>query len=265
MSTSPPADPLALQPIPLDADTARLKELETRLAEREVELDTLKIDLQRLQARYLSDLGGLYAELGRIEDAVVDAEIRAGLRPPPADSDEIDDAEGTGESAADEGRSPCGGQPAPSDLLKRVFRDLAKTIHPDLAIDEPARFRRHSLMAEANRAYAERDADRLLLILRRWERSPESVPHDDPDAERLRVLRRMAEAEERLAAIDAEFIELRNSAIFRLRHRIEETRRQGWDLFAEMVMQAKSDIARAKSRLVAAERLNPRVSAPPAP
>jgi uncharacterized coiled-coil protein SlyX len=251
---SPPAavDSFALQPVPPDAAAVRLAELESRLAERDAELDTLKIDLQELQTRYLSEIGTLYRELNDLEAEAFAAEVRAGLRPPAEESE--DDATADAGTAGDESAS-CGAQAAPSDMLKRVFRDVARTIHPDRAVDEAARLRRHSLMAEANRAYAERDHDRLLLILRRWERSPDAVHDDDPDAERLRVQRRVAEVEERLALVEAEFIELRNSAIARLRNKIEETRRKGWDLFAEMVMQVKADIARVNARLVVARRM----------
>lgn len=244
-------DSLALQPVLPDADATRLAALEVQLAQREGELESLKIDLQQLQTRYLSEIGSLYRELSTIEDEVVEAEIKAGLRQPPDELEMADDEA----DEPDVQEEACGAHAAPSDMLKRVFRDLAKTIHPDLAMDDATRFRRHSLMAEANRAYAERDADRLLLILRRWERSPESVLGDDPESRRLRAQRKVAEIEERLMAIDAEFVELRNSAIARLKNKIDETRRQGWDLFAEMVMQARSDIARAKSRLVAAQRM----------
>jgi uncharacterized coiled-coil protein SlyX len=252
---SPPAavDSFALQPVPPDADAARLAELESRLAAREAELDTLKLALQELQARYLTEIGTLYRELNALEVEAFAAEVRAGLRTP---AEESGHAAGADEDmAAGDDSVSCGAQSAPSDTLKRVFRDVAKTIHPDRAVDEAARLRRHSLMAEANRAYAERDHDRLLLILRRWERSPDSVPADDPDAERLRLQRRLAEVEERLALVESEFIELRNSAIARLRNKIEETRRKGWDLFAEMVMQVKADIARAQARLVGARRM----------
>lgn len=231
----------------------RLAALEAQLAGRADALNALKLDLQDLQTRYLSEIGALYRELNDIETEVIEAEVRAGLRPPPEAADDAvdtnDDAAATTDDVA------CGARATPTDMLKRVFRDVAKNIHPDRAVDEAARLRRHSLMAEANRAYAERDADRLLLILRRWERSPDSVPDDGPDAERLRRQRRIAEVEEQLAEIDAEFIELRNSAIARLKHKIDETRKQGWDLFAEMVMQVRADIARAKARLVVAQRM----------
>jgi hypothetical protein len=253
VSPPPATDSRALQALPPDADAARLAQLEATLAEREADLEGSKIDLQQLQTRYLTEIGSLYAELNALEAEVFEAEVRAGLRPPPDASDE--DGGAADEVAAADASTACGGQAAPSDALKRAFRDLAKSIHPDRAVDEAARLRRHSLMAEANRAYAERDADRLLLILRRWERSPESVSDGNPDAPRLRVQRKVAEVEERLAAIEAEFIELRNSAIARLRGKIEETRRKGWDLFAEMVMQVKTDIGRARSRRAAARRL----------
>jgi hypothetical protein len=131
-----------------------------------------------------------------------------------------------------------------------MFRDVAKSIHPDLAMDEPARWRRHSLMAEANRAYADRDADRLRLILRAWETSEESIGEDEPDAPR----RRIAVFEVRLAAIEAEFAELRTTAIYRLKTKIESTRKEGWDLFAEMRLQVKSEVGRAKAKLAKLRR-----------
>lgn len=247
----PLTDQIALQPVPLDDDSARLQALEAELEVRERELDAFKIDLQQLQARYLTEIGGLYAELSTIEADLTEAEIRAGLRPPLEELETADEDPTPG--AADD--ESCGAHAAPSDMLKRVFRDLAKTIHPDLAMDDAARFRRHSLMAEANRAYADRDADRLLLILRRWHRSPESVVGDDAESRSMRARRKIVEIEERLAAIDAESVELRNSAIARLKLKIDETRRQGWDLFAEMVMQVRTDIGRARARLIGVQRM----------
>lgn len=256
VSSVPVPESRGLEPLRPDANAARLSELDALLTRRETELDALKIDLQDLQTKYLKEIGALYRDLNDLEAAALEAEVRAGLRQPPDEMSDatVSDPAQSADASADHDAA-CGAQAAPSDMLKRVFRDVAKNIHPDRAVDEAARLRRHSLMAEANRAYAERDADRLLLILRRWERSPDSVPDDDPDAERRRVQRRIVEIEERLTVIDAEFIELRNSAIARLKHKIEETRRKGWDLFAEMVMQVKADIARANARLVAARRM----------
>jgi len=254
VSTPPISVSAALEPVLPSADAAELARLEAQLRERENELNTLKLDLQDLQSRHLTEIGPLYRDLAEIEDELIDLEIRAGLRPPPEDDadgvDEGDSADTAQDAAACDDR---GG--ASADALKRVFRDVPKNIHPDLAMNDAARLRRHSLMAEANRAYAERDADRLLLILHRWQRSSDAVVGDDDESRELRLRRRRAEVEEQLAAIDAEFIELRNSAIARLKDKIDDTRRKGWDLFAEMVAQVRSDIARARARLVAVRQM----------
>jgi hypothetical protein len=213
--------------------------LEAELAVCEREVAALKRELQELQRHYLGQLGGLYAELSELEAAVADEEIRAGLRP----EKPLESADAVGDEPASPGTSAA----AASDDLKRIFRDVAKSVHPDLALDEPARCRRHSLMAEANRAYAERDADRLRLILQAWERDPDLARVDARGSARPR--RRTAELEERLAALRAEMADLRRSAIFKLKQKIEKTRREGWDLFGEMILQVRSDIARARARL----------------
>lgn len=239
----------AIEPAAASPSRERVAALELQVASRDRELATLKTELQALQARHLADMGPLYAELAALEAMVADAEIKAGLRSPGTDEPEAADGEDPEPPAG------CGNRSAPSIDLKRIFRDVAKAVHPDLATDEAAWFRRHSLMAEANRAYAEQDEDRLRLILRVWERSPESVIGDSPEAEEARLARRASELEARLAAIDIEFAAVEASAIARLRRKLEDARAQGWDLFAEMVQHVKREIARATARLASIRRV----------
>ena len=133
-----------------EVSAEELARLEGGVATAERELAALRAELLTLQNRYLAEIGVLYSDLGRLEAELRDAEIRAGLRlPEDIDTEETDDA-GEGATAT----AGCVNPAAPSDDLKRVFRDVAKAVHPDLALDEMARCRRHSLMAEANRAYA---------------------------------------------------------------------------------------------------------------
>src|SRR6185436_11307947 len=246
-----------LHPRELDPSRSQMAALELEVAARERDLAALKHELQQLQSRYLSDVGPLYAELARLEGAVRDEEIRAGLRPahlPDVETDSNEDDEDDGDDERPVSGAGCTNRGAPSVDLKKMFREVARAVHPDLAMDERARWRRHSLMAEANRAYAERDEDRLRLIMSTWERSPDAVVGDDPEAEALRVQRRIALLGDRLVAITAEFADLRGSAIARLKRRIDETRAQGWDLFAEMLRSVERDIASAKARLAALQR-----------
>jgi hypothetical protein len=241
--------PASLQPAP-DATRQQVASLELEVAAREGALTTLKTELQHLHQQYLDKIGPLYAELIPLDAAVAEAEIRLGLRvDDPADEADADARSGTAEPAG------CGASSAPSGDLKKMFRDVARAVHPDALPhadhDERTRYRRHSLMAEANRAYAERDEDRLRLILRAWELGPDTrvADDEDPDAERAGLQRRATSLGARLVEIEAELADLRRSAIARLKNRIDDARAQGWDLFAEMVRQVKREIALAKANL----------------
>src|SRR6185295_3823478 len=194
-----------LYPRELDPSRSQMAALELEVATRERDLAALKHELQQLQSRYLGDVGPLYAELARLEGAVRDEEIRAGLRPAHLPDVEVNSDEGDEDDEKPASGAGCTNRGAPSVDLKKMFREVARAVHPDLAMDERARWRRHSLMAEANRAYAERDEDRLRLIMSTWERSPDAVVGDDPEAEALRVQRRIAILGDRLIAINAEF------------------------------------------------------------
>jgi hypothetical protein len=241
----------SLQPATPDPTRARLAALELQVAARESELDAFKGELQTLQDRYLADIGPLYAELDSLESTLEQAEIRAGLRPPPLD---LDEDEENGEPADPDAADGCSNRSTPSVDLKKIFRDVARAVHPDRARDDRARYRRHSLMAEANRAYAERDEDRLRLILRTWEHSTDATVEDGAEDEEQRVPRRLGILGDRLVEIEAEFADLRASAIARLKRRIDETAAQGWDLFGEMQRQVRREIERAKARIEKAQR-----------
>lgn len=252
---------LSLHSAEPDPTGAQLADLEARVAARERELTTLKIELQALQSQYLSEIGPLYEELGTLEAAIAEEEIRAGLRPPPlfdddAEADANDGAPGSASDApaASGGTAGCSNHATRSGNLKKIFRDVARAIHPDRAMDDRTRYRRHSLMAEANRAYAEQDEDRLRLILRAWEDSGDAGMGDLAEPGEIRARRRMARLGDRLVAIDAEMAGLRASAIARLKRRIDETAAQGWDLFAEMLREVKREIARATARLAKLRR-----------
>jgi len=251
----------SLSPVP-DGSREQVASLELEVAARERELAELKTGLHALQARYLEEIGPLYAELIPLDAAVAEEEIRLGLRVP-----DVGDADAEGDVDAAPDLAGCGPASAPSSDLKRMFRDIARAVHPDALPhaqhDERTRYRRHSLMAEANRAYAERDEDRLRLILRAWELGPDLAPDladdaavgaGDPEAVRARLQRRRAVLAARLVDIEAEFADLRRSAIARLSAKIDDARAQGWDLFGEMIRQVKREIGLAKARLARMRR-----------
>src|SRR6185295_14284465 len=115
--------------------------------------------------------------------------------------------------------------------------------------DEATRERRHALMIEANRAYASGDEEQLRIILHAWERSPEAVVGSDPEAMRLRLVRRIGQIEEEIVMLEGDFTELQDSPLGKLKAMVDEAAAHGKDLVRDMIGRLKRDILVATNRL----------------
>ena len=219
---------------------ARLSELEAILIERSSDAATAQAELAAFRIRYRGEVGLLHEELDRLELELAEAELGE-------ISKRVADAGGPEPSAAAARPEP---QPRfTSDAVRKLFRDVAKAIHPDLARDEVARDRRHSLMIEANRAYAMGDEEQLRAILQRWDRSPEAVQGSDQEAMRLRLVRRIAQIEEQLEGLAAALADVKDSALWKLKAMVDDEAAKGNDLIKDMVRRLKRDILVATNRL----------------
>ena len=130
----------------LEALRVRVAELEAVLDARAANADRINRELDMFAARYRTEVGTLHEQLDRLELDIAEAElgelsklVAEGRAAPP----------GMGRSSA----PPESTARFTSDAVRRLFRDVARAIHPDLA-DDHTRDRRHALMIEANRAYA---------------------------------------------------------------------------------------------------------------
>jgi chromosome segregation ATPase len=235
-----------------------LASYETTLAQRELELATLNAELHLFQARYLKILGGLYSRLDDLEAKI--AEKQARLNPKNREAKKrAAEARNQAEESAKEAQSAQQNSRnsktetqynfKPTENLKKLYREVAKRIHPDLAADERQRGHHQQLMAEANRAYEEGDEVRLRAILHQWESSPESVPGDECGAKLVRVIRKIAQAKSRLRTIDIEFQKLKESSLYQLKTKVDDSERKGRDLLAEMAVFMSQKIGEAEQRL----------------
>jgi hypothetical protein len=225
----------------IEALRARLSELETVCGERVAEITQARADLATFRIRYRREAGGLHEQLEELERAIAEAELGEFAR-------RLED-EGARDTSSPE---PPPSESAPrltSDAVRRLFRDVAKTIHPDLAPDAHTRDRRHALMVEANRAYALGDEERLRRILEAWENSPESVRGEDADSERLRLARRIGQIEEQLVACARELADLQEMPLSKLKVMVDDAAARGKDLIADQVRRLKRDIMAARNRL----------------
>ena len=234
----------------LEKKKAELALLESKLAERELDLATLQAELHVFEQGYLRIMGSRYAELDEVKAQV--AEAKARLNPDDdfaqEEADEArEQADDSAQAAADvEEATETSAKFKPSENLKKLYRDAARQIHPDLTTDEQERNRRHQVMIEINRAYETGDEDRLQAILRDWQRSPESVKDEGIGAELIRLIRKIAQVDERLDAIDVEIEAVKVSELAQLRDRVEAAEEEGRDLLQEMADEIEAGIAQAK-------------------
>jgi hypothetical protein len=219
----------------------RATELEALLAERRTALARLKSDLDAFGVDYRRKVGTLHERLEKLELAIAEAELGELAK-------RIES--GSGFSMPPSVAAPAAAPPRyTSDAVRRLFRDVAKAIHPDLASDEATRGARHTLMIEANRAYALGDEEQLRFILEAWERSPEAVSGSDPEAMRLRLVRRVAQIEEQLEMLAQDLAALNESPLGKLKAMVDEAAAVGKDLVRDMIGRLKRDILVATNRL----------------
>jgi hypothetical protein len=249
---------------PEDRELARKLEeqaaLEAELAERELRAASLRAELSAFERRYIHFVGSRYAELDECKAQMAEQllreqpgneRVRETAREARARAGETKSA--AGEKAFQE---PRAFQPSPK--LKRLYREVAKRVHPDFTSDREDRVQRQELMAEANQAYERGDEARLARILTDYECSPESVHGEGPGAELIRVIRRLSQVRGRGAEIEAEMQDLMRSELYQLKLRVEEAERNGRDVLKEMVGQIETQIAAARQRLA-----NPHMSLKP--
>ncbi len=233
----------------------RLAQLEDELADREVELATQRRQLAGFLAFYLERVGTRLAELDGLEVEI--AALLARGDPTPEAEETLREAQ----QRADDSTRALGDDPErlaeeaaasqreiPVDL-KQLYRQVAKAVHPDLALDEEDRKVRERLMGEANTAYAAGDVERLRSILGDWESRPEVVGGEGVAAELVRHIRAIAAVEARLAEISDELEMLCSQDTFRLFEKTEQAREEGRDLIAEMVAEIEERIALARAKL----------------
>ncbi|MFP4192801.1 MAG: J domain-containing protein [Candidatus Hydrogenedentota bacterium] len=240
---------------------AKRRELETlsdAVAEEELELEELKLQVRRFEHRYYAELGHKYAELDQLRARI--ATLRA--QEAPEDSGLEEEAEQAQAQAGESAREyesaqakppPRPPKPEVEEDVRAPYRQLAKQVHPDKADDEVSIPVRTRLMAALNEARENNDIERMHEIQREWDARPESVSGDTVAARLERLNRAIAHLRERLAAISREIEAIQASDIHALMIQAQEAEAEGRDLFAETGALLDADIKAAKEKLAALE------------
>ncbi|MBV6701774.1 rhodanese-like domain-containing protein [Kitasatospora aureofaciens] len=195
------------------------QELEERVAAAElawlsmdVDVQTLRVEIDNFALIHHQLLGPLYARLDELDALVAEAVAARTGRPEDLrraaearqQVEELPDLDALFDSVQEQ-REQSGrdGEPAPPPPAapakvrpgreaQRIYRELVRRAHPDLTTDPAEQQRRAAFLVRVNEAYAFGDAAALAGLAAEWSTAPEAAPAPDaPD--RLEWLRRRLE------------------------------------------------------------------------
>jgi len=237
----------------LSEKQTHLATLEERLAQAELEVTTLQAELHSLEREYFRTVVVRLVTLDEIEARIAEAIVRQRpqndkvLRDAKRARTQANDTSAAFESIFIDKAKQTTFQP--SEDLRAVYLKVAKAVHPDMTTDENDRSRRHKYMAAANEAYEEGDIERLKNILQEWRSNPEAITGDGTGAELIRTIRKIAQVNLRLSAIQSEIELLRQSELFRMWEKVQKFRESGRELLTVMAEELDDQIRAANKRL----------------
>ena len=223
-------------------DAAALRD---RLAEIEAEQAALEAELAVFDADYTRRVVTVLAQLNEAEARLLT--VTADRSGAPADAEAAASAQGRARRTTDAARAVAGPPgPVPGRELKRLFRDAAKRMHPDLAASVDARMHAEAFMKRLNTAYRAADADAILDLVRQWESSPFATEAPDRDAVAARAVTGLQAA---VARAQRRLDEVRASELAELMERSMAAAAEGRDFLAELRAGAEEALAAARARL----------------
>ncbi|MEU8528404.1 MULTISPECIES: J domain-containing protein [Streptomyces] len=179
---------------------------EQALIEFEIAVETFRVEVENFSRLHHQKLGPMYARLDELDALIAEAraarsgdpedlrrarEARAAVMPMPG-VDELFhdwlDSDGLSPEAA----AMLTGRPVqppkrvrPSEEARKLYRELARQVHPDLARDETERVRREEFITRVNAAYGRGDVALLRELSEEWAAGPVTESERPSESEEL--------------------------------------------------------------------------------
>ena len=206
------------------------------LAERELALGDLRGQLLSFEGRYIRQVGILYKQLDEWEKKITELHASHKAVESFEEPDSYDALEEESFDTADTTEALD---------LKALFRELARRIHPDFAIDDLDAQHRTRLMAQANDAYRREDAIALQRMLNGFDPSADDSSPHAIELEIARTERLIEQVKLDILGLEKEREALAHSELAKLRDQAIQATQGGRDLLAEMAARVKGRIGLA--------------------
>ncbi|MEV7613070.1 hypothetical protein [Streptomyces sp. NPDC089799] len=205
---------------------------EQALIEFEIAVETFRVEVENFSRLHHRKLGPMYSRLDELDALIAEAraersgdpedlrrarEARALVMPMPGVEELFHDWLGS-DGIAEDAAAMLTEQPVqppervrPSEEARRLYRELVRQAHPDLAQEDAERERRDAFLVKANAAYARGDEQLLRELAAEWAAGPAPEAARPSEAEELYArLEWLAQRKEMLALVARE---LEDSAI----------------------------------------------------
>jgi predicted nucleic acid-binding Zn-ribbon protein len=223
-------------------------EAEAELTDRLAEVNVFEFEFEARAGHLYDTLDALEQEIQRYTERIqtlrnkqifgqahvpVDSQYQRAWKPPP-------------DAAPTPPPKPL--DPAGEVEIKRLYRQLARRFHPDLAIDETDRARRTEKMTAINDAYAARSLVELVVLAEGLESTGQSdqiVLPGKTEAQMINILQtELDRCQRRLREIERELRSIRYRPSVELSLEVKLARQQGRDLLGEIADEVEKKIAR---------------------
>lgn len=199
-----PAD--TAPPRPEERLERAVRAAEQALIEYEIAVDTFRIEVENFSRLHHQKLGPMYTRLDELDARIAEAtaartgdpedirkadEARARVMPMPA-VEELFHGWMDGDGLFPEAAAMLTDQPVrppqrvrPSEEARKLYRELARKAHPDLAQDEDERKRREEFITRVNAAYSRGDSPLLRELAEEWAAGPAPAERGPSPSEEL--------------------------------------------------------------------------------
>ncbi|WP_405898732.1 hypothetical protein OG242_15525 [Streptomyces sp. NBC_00727] len=179
---------------------------EQALIEFEIAVETFRVEVENFSRLHHQRLGPMYARLDELDAQI--AEARAAKTGDPEDLRKAEEARSVvmpmpgvdelfhdwmdGDGLSPEASAMLTDQPVrppkrvrPTEEARKLYRDLVRRAHPDLAQDEAERTRRDEFIARVNAAYGRGDEVLLKELAEEWAAGPVAPQTELSEADEL--------------------------------------------------------------------------------
>lgn len=205
---------------------------EQALIEFEIAVETFRVEVENFSRLHHQKLGPMYSRLDELDALIAEAkaarsgdpedlrrarEARSLVMPMPGVDELFHDWLGS-DGISDDAAAMLTDRPVrppervrPSEEVRRLYRELVRRAHPDLAQDETERARRDAFIARVNAAYGRGEEQRLRELAEEWDAGP--VPQAAEPGESEELYARLEWLSQRKELLSMVAKELEDSAI----------------------------------------------------